>query len=901
MPTPYDGKILLVQVKGQFLARKSHGDVARLIAEQTPNVDGVFLQVSQGKEWQGRFDNDVKEVEGPNGVSQWVSALASRGLETHVWGIPHGLNIEAEAQRLIDAAKVSGVKSLGLDVEHGSLYYRGTADGARQLMQRVRDALGWGFHIALILDARRNRPFNIYVDPWLPFVDSLHPMVYPKDFGRPVKDALDAAFSLLTPYGKPIVPMLQSYNQIPPADITLQGNYSFEKKAAGISFFCIGDRHMGQAEYAAVAAIKSPGAQPTKPQPTQPTNGLPEKLPVGAVGIWPDEARGYNETVYESAPDRPWHDFRDAYGHLARWKLTSITNDVAVTYSPNLPAPGHYRVEAFIPRENSDARRADYHVIFNQAGEEKERQVKIDQSVKGDEWVTLGSFALDPRIPGDGRVNVTDFSDEQPPRPMTFAGIRWVPVVGGQTVTTESQTRILAQEHANTSGNTTTTNNTVVEAPPITNQDVINAFIVAAAKFGEKFTELTSAAKLDSIYANRKAVYTGPAIASLPNLGTDLKAAVAEALQLPAAALAKAAVDASKPPQRPKGAIDGRTWGVHGSAGSAVPPRQLWQFWVNELKAMGVKWYKQCDSTGPNETGDGSIFRWVLFLRDNGITPVIRYQMGHQFPNRLDGALFEKMTRYVREGVTWAEIGNEPNIIHEWSWSADRVSWQNGECIRTVSEVWLNDAEEAIRRGARPAWYAMAPTDWQGGVNPFFSGPKFQELCWRYIGSDANRKARAQAIFRNGGWVAVHVAVYEFPFDFDPFNHGIGAKAPWDMCMRGYEIPIKQIADNIGMQAGKDMPIMSTESGVFTPESRSMEGHQRLQNDEAHGNQVLKMFDWLEENSPLQAMMPWCLAVADEIGLNNRDFPSDGWYYNQGGLKSRSVVNKLKAEKARRG
>ena len=50
----------------------------------------------------------------------------------------------------------------------------------------------------------------------------------------------------------------------------------------------------------------------------------------------------------------------------------------------------------------------------------------------------------------------------------------------------------------------------------------------------------------------------------------------------------------------------------------------------------------------------------------------------------------------------------------------------------------------------------------------------------------------------------------------------------------------------------------------------------------------------------LQAMMPWCLAVADEIGLNNPDFPGDGWYYDQGGLKARSVVNGLKAAHAQR-
>ncbi|MBM4424654.1 MAG: hypothetical protein FJ030_14915 [Chloroflexi bacterium] len=882
MPTPYDGKILLVQVKGQFLARKSIGDVSRMIVDNMPNVDGVFLQTSQGKEWQGKFDNDAKEINGPGEIGQWVSAMASRGLDTHVWGIPHGLNVADEAQRFIDAAKTPGVKSLGLDVEHGANYYRGAADGARQMMQLIRDALGWDFHIALILDARRNRPFNVYVDPCLPFVNSLHPMVYPKDFGKPAREALDAAFGLLEPYGKPIVPMLQSYNGIAPADITVQGDYAFQKGAAGISYFCLGDKHMNAPEFEAVAAVQSPGKQ------KRPT---PEKLPPGSVGLWPDDARGYTEHVYENVPARPWHDFRDAYGHGARWKLTSPTNDVAVTYTPNLPAPGRFSVEVFIPLENAEAKRADYHVIYHEGSAEKERQVKIDQSARSDEWVSLGVFDLDPRKAGDGRVNITDFSDEQPSQPIAFAGVRWVPAAasapGGTPTTPVVTTRPAV------------TTPVTASQPAITNQEVINAFIVGAAKFGDKFTDLVAAANLNAIYDNRKAAYTGPAIAVLPNIGTDRKAAIAEALKLPPADLAKAAASA-KPPAPGKGKIDGRAWGVHGSAGSAAPPRHMWDFWIRELKDMGIKWYKQCDSTGPDDIGDGSIFRWVLALRDAGITPVVRYQQGHQFPNRLAGVFFDKMSRYAREGVVWAEIGNEPNLIHEWQWPVEEMTWQKGESIRTLSEVWLNDAEEALRRGARPAWYAMAPTDWQGGVNPFFSGPKFQELCWRYIGSDGGRKERARAIFRKGGWVAVHVAAYEFPFDFDPFNHGVGGRAPWDMCLRGYEVPRKYIAENIGLTPGKEMPIMSTESGVFTPESRSMDGHERLPNDETHGALVLKMFDWLEENSPLQAMMPWCLAVHDAIGLNNADFPSDGWYIEQGGLKPRAVVGKLKAARAQR-
>ncbi|MBI5291083.1 MAG: hypothetical protein HY872_04300 [Chloroflexi bacterium] len=909
MPTPYDGKIYLVQVKGSFLPRRSLGDVSRMLIDSMPNADGVFLQTSQGKEWQSKFDSDPKAVTGPDMIRQWVAALDSRGLETHVWGIPHGLNAQEEANRFIEAAKVPGVKSLGLDVEHGDFYYRGSADTARQIMTLIRNALGPNFHIALILDARANRPLNVFVDPWLPFVDSLHPMVYPKDFGRPVAAALDGAFAFLKPYNKPVVPMLQSYNGASPADITLQGNEAFKRGGVGISYFCLGDRHMNSPEFAAVAAVQSPAAQQQKTAQTQ------SPLPAGAVGRWPDEPRGYLEFAYEQSAARPWHDFRDVYGRGARWKLTSRTNDVAVAYSPQLPAPGKYSVDVYIPADNANSKRADYHVVYYENGQRKERQIKVDQSAHNNQWVSLGIFDLDPRLQDCGRVNVTDFSDEQPPQPVAFAGVRWVPVAATTVTATAgmSQAQLLAQQGPQgaapqkTTAAVAPTAPTVVSAPPtvgITNQDMINAFIVVAARFKDKFTDLIAAAGLNSMYDNRKAVYAGPAMAALPNLSADRKAALADALRMTAADLARAATAASQPvssvgvPVAGTGKADGRTWGLHGSAGFGVPPRDKWDFWIGELKGMGIKWYKQCDNGGA-DYGDNTCFRWVLSLRDAGITPVVRYQNPRMFPNRLESSFWDKMNAYVKEGIKWAEMGNEPNLPWEWQVSESFVNWNNADCIRAICEVWLADAEEALRRGARPAWYPFAPTDWQGGTHGTVSGPKFQELCWKYIGTHA--RDRARAIFKNGGWMAVHVAVYEFPLDHDPFKHGVGGGAPWDMCLRGYEIPVRYIQNNIGLTGGVDFPIMSTESGVFTPESHSMEGHQRLPNDQAHADLTLKMFDWLETNSPLQAMMPWCIAVNSAIGHAPPEYANDGWYVDRGGLTARTVVAKLKQTKQQRG
>jgi hypothetical protein len=256
------------------------------------------------------------------------------------------------------------------------------------------------------------------------------------------------------------------------------------------------------------------------------------------------------------------------------------------------------------------------------------------------------------------------------------------------------------------------------------------------------------------------------------------------------------------------------------------------------------------------------------------------------------------MKHYAREGIVWAEIGNEPNLDIEWSGPKEFVNWQNPECIRVLAEAWLADSEEALNIGARPAYYAMAPVDWgDGRPHPQLSGTKFNEKFWQYIAADGGRRNRALSIFKRGGWVAVHVAVYEFPLDFEPFPQGRG----WDQCLRAYEIPMHFIKQNLGLTAGVDYAIMSTESGVFTPESHSMGGHERLKDDDTHAALMVKMFDWLEANSPLQAMMPWCLAIHDDIGLNNPDFPGDGWYLQRDGrLTARTVVARMKQTKRER-
>jgi uncharacterized protein YvpB len=56
-----------------------------------------------------------------------------------------------------------------------------------------------------------------------------------------------------------------------------------------------------------------------------------------------------------------------------------------------------------------------------------------------------------------------------------------------------------------------------------------------------------------------------------------------------------------------------------------------------------------------------------------------------------------------------------------------------------------------------------------------------------------------------------------------------------------------------------------------------MTGHDRLRTNEEHARLVGEMFRWLERNSPLKAMCPWCISVGGAIGHFDSRFQFDGW------------------------
>ncbi len=270
MSTPFDRRILWWHWRGSAVAENTIADLAHTVCTQTPNVAGIVIKTSNGAQWQGDYDDDkpALAITGPASIQVWVTTLQQHDLETHLWCVVHGQDIAAEAQRIIDACHVPGVKSLILDVEAGERYFGSQPpEAARALITRVRAHIPPDFHLVLCLFVQSDEPDHIHINEWLPHIHSLPPMVYHWDFSPATsgpRPYLNAAFARLAPYRLPLVPILGTYpdphtgQPVPAAHLTAAGRHAFELGAAGISYFRFGsaaDGCSGPTQYAAIRRL----------------------------------------------------------------------------------------------------------------------------------------------------------------------------------------------------------------------------------------------------------------------------------------------------------------------------------------------------------------------------------------------------------------------------------------------------------------------------------------------------------------------------------------------------------------------------------------------------------------------------------------------------------------------
>ena len=271
MSTVFDQRLLWVYQGGDSVQETDVGALAGNISSATPNVAGLLLKTSHGAEWQGLRDSRSRlAIKGPGAIRRWVQTLGKSGLETHLWCVLRGADVRAETRLVTQACNVPGVRSmlLSFEAEPGAGYFSGgSAATARELITRIRAGIAPDFHLGLNLDARGKHPASIRLRQWLPFVQSLHPMIFHYEFGggqRGPEFWLDQAFGTLARYGLPLVPMLQSYPRpgpVPAAHVQRAAAGAWRKGASGLSIFRYGGDCSTEPILAAVRNISLQAAE----------------------------------------------------------------------------------------------------------------------------------------------------------------------------------------------------------------------------------------------------------------------------------------------------------------------------------------------------------------------------------------------------------------------------------------------------------------------------------------------------------------------------------------------------------------------------------------------------------------------------------------------------------------
>jgi uncharacterized protein YvpB len=253
MATPYHRTVGVVHWAGKALAQSTIDAVVATLVHEAPNVKAVYVMTSDGADWQGLFDDPANKhdlaILGPDDIARWVRKLGAADIDFHAWAVLKGKDIEREAQRVAAVCNVPGVKSMLLDVEDGEGNFSGGPLEARALIERIRAQIPPDFHLGLALAAHGQHPEAIHIEEWLPYVQSLHPMVYHRVVGLQPEIAVANAFAALRQFNKPIVPVLQAHNGVPGSEMVRAANAAFDHGAPGVSFFRLGAIERAGFEY----------------------------------------------------------------------------------------------------------------------------------------------------------------------------------------------------------------------------------------------------------------------------------------------------------------------------------------------------------------------------------------------------------------------------------------------------------------------------------------------------------------------------------------------------------------------------------------------------------------------------------------------------------------------------
>lgn len=423
--TPFDGKVAFWHWRGAAVAENTIEDLVRTIKQWSPYVTQVWVKTSDGDDWMSTFDTKpAMAISGPASIARWVQVLEANGMEFHAWCVPKGLNIEAEADLIIQACQVPGVRSMILDIEPYAGFWQGGSTAIRPFMTRIRRGVGGKFHIGMSMDPRRHHYNSIFPNEWKPFINSVHPQTYWASFQRPVQEVIDEVYQVWGNYGLPIFLALQG--NAPATEIQQARSYAIQQyKASGLSWWRFGV--VGSTQFAAIN-------QPMKPGPVTPTP--PSAPPPGSgtygqeIVVTPDNDPRFTFGTYNGLPpSQVFQTFPGTWGWQVRYKATVPTQTQAwALWTPGITRSGWYEISVFVPARHATTTSARYR-LYGAVGQPSLLQININQSAYRNLWVPLGIYQLNANDGRSGVVFLNDLTGESNLE-IAFDAVRWREIVG---------------------------------------------------------------------------------------------------------------------------------------------------------------------------------------------------------------------------------------------------------------------------------------------------------------------------------------------------------------------------------------------------------------------------------------------------------------------------------------
>ncbi len=188
--------------------------------------------------------------------------------------------------------------------------------------------------------------------------------------------------------------------------------------------------------------------------------------------------------------------------------------------------------------------------------------------------------------------------------------------------------------------------------------------------------------------------------------------------------------------------------GLHGSPTNQPLPKEVVDYFMPELRAMNIKWFKFLQDDAPEVTDPYLIEQLVA----NGIEPIMRIYKPFNDPYQY---LPELVPKAVALGVPYFELYNEPNV------AGPAGGWRDGEPvnIERIVDRWILAAREVQTAGGHPS---LPPLAGGGTVDDMVFLREFL----------AGVRARGQANLLPSSWLAVHNYFLNHPLDYptDPVN-----------------------------------------------------------------------------------------------------------------------------------